>query len=262
MTQRTRLVISGCDGRMGRAIATLALQDSALVVSGALEAKGHETIGKDYGRVLGRSADLGVKVTDDAREVIRQGDVLVEFTSPQATVEHAGLAAELGTPIVIGTTGLSEADRRQIARAAKTVPVLVSPNMSLGVTVLLSLVHAAATQLGAGYDVEVVEAHHREKRDAPSGTAKLLALTLARALGRSEEAIPTHAIRAGRIVGDHTVLFAGPHERLELTHHAQSREAFAEGALRAARFLVGRTPDLYDMFHVLGQTPKAGSPHG
>ncbi|MBI4342317.1 MAG: 4-hydroxy-tetrahydrodipicolinate reductase [Candidatus Omnitrophica bacterium] len=246
-----KLVISGCCGRMGRSIASLALQDSVFAIGAALEAAGHEAVGRDFGTVLGRPSGLGVKVSDDAKAALGQGDVLIEFTTPDVTAAHVQVAQPLRRPMVIGTTGLSDAQRDSLQAAAKAIPIVFSPNMSLGVNVLFELARTAATRLGLGFDVEVVESHHRHKKDAPSGTAKRLAEVLAAARKQSADAVPVHAVRAGDIVGDHTVILAGPSERLELTHRAQSREVFAQGALRAARFIVGQKPGLYDMSHVL-----------
>jgi len=236
---------------MGRSIAALALRDSAFAIGAALEASGHEAIGRDIGVVLGHPADVGVTVGTDARSAIAQGDVVIEFTTPDVTAAHAHLAQELRRPMVIGTTGLSDAQRETIRLVSATIPIVLSPNMSLGVNVLFELAQAAAHRLGPGYDVQIVESHHRHKPDAPSGTAKRLAEVLASARHHLPAAIPVHAIRAGDIVGDHTVIFAGPSERMELTHRAHSREVFAQGALRAARFVVGKPPGLYDMSHVL-----------
>ena len=253
--KRFKLVISGCCGRMGQAIARCALQDSAFSIGAALEASGHEAIGRDLGAVLGRPSGVGVQVSDDARGAMSQGDMVIEFTSPDVTVAHAQLAQQLRKPMVIGTTGLSEAQRETLRAASKTIPIVFSPNMSLGVAVLFELAQAAAQRLGPSYDVEVVESHHRQKKDAPSGTAKRLAEVLASARKQVSGTIPIHAIRAGDIVGDHTVILAGPAERLELTHRAHSRDVFAQGALRAAQFIVGQKPGLYDMSDVLrGET--------
>ncbi len=251
-----KLTIAGCCGRMGRTIASLALQDfqDVVAVAAALEAAGHEAVGRDYGTVLGRSSPLGLAVSADAKAAISQGDVLVEFSAPEATVAHVQLAQELRKPMVVGTTGLSDAQRAGLLSAAKVIPLVVSPNMSVGVNLLFELAQLAAQRLGASYDVEVVESHHRHKKDAPSGTAKRLAETLASARKQPASAIPVHAIRAGDIVGDHTVILAGPAERLELTHRAQGREVFAQGALKAAQFVVRQKPGLYDMSHVLRAT--------
>ena len=234
---------------MGQAIARCALQDSVFAIGAALEASGHEAIGRDLSTILGRPAALGVRVADDAKAAIGQGDVLIEFTVPEVTIAHAQLAQALRKPMVIGTTGLSSAQLETIRSAAKTIPIIVSPNMSLGVNVLFELAQLAAQRLGLAYDVEIVESHHRQKKDAPSGTAKRLAELVESV--RKAQAVPVHAIRAGDIVGDHTVILAGSSERLELTHRAQSRDVFAQGALRAAQFVVGRPPGLYDMSHVL-----------
>ena len=246
-----KLVISGCCGRMGRSIAALALADSVFTVGAALEAAGHEAVGHDYGAVLGRSAPLKVPVVDDPRQAMSRGDVLVEFTVPVVTVEHLQLAQQLGKPMVIGTTGLSETQIAALQSAAKAIPIVFSPNMSVGVNVLFEVAQAAAQRLGAAFDVEVVESHHHQKKDAPSGTAKRLADVLASARKQPSASIPVHAVRAGDIVGDHTVIFAGPSERLELTHRAHSRDVFAQGALKAAQFVVRQRPGLYDMSDIL-----------
>lgn len=246
-----KLVISGCCGRMGQTIARCALQDSIFSLGAALEASGHEAIGRDVGTVLGCPSSLGVKISDDARAALSQGDVVIEFTVPEVTIAHGQLARELRKPMVIGTTGLSETQQDTLRSISTAVPIVFSPNMSPGVNVLFELAQTAAKQLGAGYDVEVVESHHRQKKDAPSGTAKRLADVLAAARKQPPSAIPVHAIRAGDIVGDHMVIFAGPAERLELAHRAHSRDVFARGALRAAQFVIGQKPGLYDMSDVL-----------
>ncbi len=246
-----KLIIAGCCGRMGQAIARCALQDSVFAIGAAFEAPGHASLGKDYGTVLGRPTALGVHIGSDAKAALGAGDVLIEFTVPEVTVEHVKLAQQAKRPMVIGTTGLSEAQVGALRDAAKTIPIVFSPNMSVGVNVLFELAQLAAQRLGVGYDVEVIEAHHKAKKDAPSGTAKRLAEVLATARKQPVSAIPVHAVRAGDIVGDHTVILAGPAERLELTHRAHSREVFAQGALRAAQFVHGRSPGLYDMSHVL-----------
>ena len=238
---------------MGRTIASLALHDfdSVFSIVAALEAQGHEAIGHDLAGVLGRSSSLGVKVEADAQAAISKGDVLIEFTMPEVTVGHVQLAQELRKPMVIGTTGLSDAQQATLRAASKTIPVVFSPNMSLGVNVLFELAQLAAQRLGEGYDAEIVESHHRAKKDAPSGTAKRLAEVIASARKQLTDAVPVHAIRAGDIVGDHTVILAGPSERLELTHRAHNRDVFARGALKAAQFVVTQKPGLYDMSHVL-----------
>ena len=246
-----KLVISGCCGRMGRTIASLALVDGEFSLGAVLDAPGHESIGHDYGTVLGQPASLRLLVTDEPQQAISKGDVVIEFTAPAVTVEHARLAQQLRKPMVIGTTGLTPEQVKVLRSAATQIPIVFSPNMSVGVNVLFELAQLAAQRLGAAYDVEVVESHHREKKDAPSGTAKRLADVLAAARKQPAASIPVHAVRAGDIVGDHTVILAGPSERLELTHRAQGRDVFARGALQAARFVKGRPPGLYDMSDVL-----------
>lgn len=246
-----KLVISGCCGRMGQTIAHRALQDPAFSLAGAFEAAGHQAVGHDYSTVLGRPSLVGVTVLDDPRKAMAQGDVVIEFTAPEPTVAHVQLAQELRKPMVIGTTGLSHEQAAVLNSAAQTIPVLASPNMSLGVNVLFELARVAAQRLGMSFDVEVIESHHRQKKDAPSGTAKRLAEVLAAARQQPVSAIPVHAVRAGDIIGEHTAILAGQSERIELTHRAQSRDVFALGALRAAQFLVKQKPGLYDMSHVL-----------
>jgi 4-hydroxy-tetrahydrodipicolinate reductase len=246
-----QLVISGCCGRMGRSIATLALADSVYAIAGAVEASGHPSLGHDYGTVLGRPAPLKLPVTDDTRAALGRGDVLIEFTVPEVTIEHAMLADELRKPMVIGTTGLSQSQQKALLVAARRIPIVFSPNMSVGVNVLFELAKLAAERMGLWFDAAIIEAHHNQKKDSPSGTAKRLAEAVAAGRKQLPSSIPVHAIRAGDIVGDHTVIFAGASERLELTHRAQSRDVFAGGALMAARFVADRKPGLYDMANVL-----------
>lgn len=236
---------------MGQAIARLALADGTFALTGALEAKGHPALGQDYGTLLGRPAPLKVLVSADEEALLKLSDVMIDFTAPEATVAHVQLAQRLGKPLVIGTTDLSAEQQATLKAAAQKIAIVFSPNMSIGVNVLFELAALAAQRLGKGYDVEVVEAHHKHKKDAPSGTAKRLAEVLAQARGQEASAIPVHAVRAGDIVGDHTIMLAGPAERLELTHRAHSRDVFAQGALRAAAFVTAQRAGLYDMSHVL-----------
>ena len=245
------LVVSGACGRMGRSIAELALKDKTFTLSAVLEAQGHESVGQDYGTVLNLPKRLNIPVGNDANAALSRGDVLIEFTSPEVTIAHAQLAQGARKPMIIGTTGLSESQLSTLRTVAKSIPIVFSPNMSVGVNVLFELVQLAATRLGMSYDVEVIEGHHRHKKDSPSGTAKRLLEVLGGARKQSSVTIPVHAIRAGEIVGDHTVLFAGPSERLELTHRAQGREVFAAGALKAAAWVKTQPPGLYDMTDVL-----------
>lgn len=251
-----RLVISGACGRMGQTIARCALQDSLLTLGAVLEASQHAAVGRDYKEVLGQPLPAPLPVLDDARRAISQGDVVIEFTTPQATTAHVQVAAELGKAMVIGTTGLPEADRERIAAAAKAIPIVLSPNMSVGVNVLFELAQIATARLGPSYQVAITETHHQHKKDAPSGTAKRLQELIAkiRSQWRVPAEVPCESIRTGEVVGDHTVVFSSPFERLELTHHAETRDVFAVGALKAAQFVVGRPPGLYDMSDVLRST--------
>ena len=238
------LIISGVLGRMGSRILALATQDPDFKIVGALEAKGSPAIEQE---IL-----PGLKVTDELEPLLEKGEVLVEFTTPEATLGHLDKVAPAKKAMVIGTTGFSSEQLMRIQRIAKIIPVVLSPNMSIGVNVLFGLAAEAAKRLGPGYDIEIIEAHHRHKKDAPSGTAKKLTEEIANSVGKKAEQIPTHAIRAGDIVGDHTVIYAGVGERIELIHRAQSRDTFAQGALRAAKFVVGQRPGLYNMKDVLG----------
>lgn len=246
-----KLTIAGACGRMGQAIARLALADGTFALAGALEAKGHPALGQDYGTLLGQPAPVKVLVSADEEGALKASDVMIDFTSPEATVAHVQWAQRVGKPLVIGTTGLSAEQQAALKTASQKIAIVFSPNMSIGVNVLFELAALAAQRLGKGYDVEVVEAHHHHKKDAPSGTAKRLAEVLAQARAQETSAIPVHAVRAGDIVGDHTIILAGPAERLELTHRAHSREVFAQGALRAAQFVITQRPGLYDMGAVL-----------
>lgn len=260
--------VAGAGGRMGRALVAAILAADGLRLGAALARPGSPSIGADAGEAAAVGA-VGVTIGDALAAVLDAFDVLVDFSVPGATLANLAACAERGKPVVIGTTGFDAAGRAAIERAARRTPVLVAPNMSVGVHVAFQLVERAAKALGDEVDVEVVEAHHRDKIDAPSGTALRMGEILAGALGRSLEtdatygrqgvtgvrdrrAIGFHSLRAGGIVGEHTVVFAGAGERLEITHRAGSRENFASGALRAARFLVGRRPDLYGMDDVLG----------
>ncbi len=261
----TEIGISGAAGRMGRRVLALALADEAFAVKAAVEADGHEALGKDAARLVG-VADTGVMVES---RLARKVDVLLDFSSPAGTLKRLEECRRLGVAIVIGTTGLGKGEMEAVERVARTIPCLVSANMSLGVNLLTKLVAEAAAALGNSYDVEIIEAHHRMKKDAPSGTALLLARMIAESKGttlddvavygrcghtgeRPRGVMGIHAIRGGDIVGDHTVLFAGDGERIELVHRAHSRDTFAKGALRAAQFLAGKSPGFYTMDDVLG----------
>jgi 4-hydroxy-tetrahydrodipicolinate reductase len=262
------VVVAGAAGRMGSRVVAC-LQDARdLRLVGALEAPGHPAIGKDAGEVAG-VARVGVAVSTDAGAALSRDRILVEFSVPEATLDHLRLVAARGARAVIGTTGFSEAQREEIGRLAQRVPILLAPNMSVGVTVALKLLAEMAAALGDEYDVEITETHHRFKKDAPSGTALRMAEVIAQALGRdlgrvavygrqglagerTRKEIGILSLRSGDVVGEHTVSFGTLGERLELTHRAHSRDTFARGALRAARFIAKASPGLHSMQDVLG----------
>jgi 4-hydroxy-tetrahydrodipicolinate reductase len=262
------VIVSGAAGRMGARLVALLAQCESLTLVAAIEKQGHTAVGKDAGELAGCRANL-VMIGDDLATCIDRGDVIIEFSSPQATLEHLRIAAPRGKPMVIGTTGFSPSEMDELRSLAQRIPCVYSPNMSVGVNLLFKVLGDMAKTLKEDYDFEVLEAHHRLKKDAPSGTALRLAEVLAQATGkdlaqvavytrkgvigeRKPGEIGIQAIRAGDIVGDHTVIFAGMDERIEITHRAHSRDTFARGALRAARWVVTQPPGLYSMLDVLG----------
>jgi 4-hydroxy-tetrahydrodipicolinate reductase len=262
------LVIAGAAGRMGSRIVALHRDAPGLRLAAALEAPGHRALGRDAGEAAGVGV-LGVAITADAEGAIARDRVLVEFSVPDASLEHLRLVARAGARAVIGTTGFSSAQRDEIATLAREAAILVAPNMSVGVTLAFSLLRTMAKALGDDYDVEITEIHHRYKKDAPSGTAVRMAEIVAQALGRNlrqvgvygREGLPGErsgkeigvmSLRSGDVVGEHTVSFGTLGERLELTHRAHSRDTFARGALRAVRWIARRGPGLYSMHDVLG----------
>ena len=250
-----RIAIAGASGRMGQTLIEATLAEPDLVLAAAIDVDGNPLIGRDAGERFGRTT--GVRVQSDVDAALADVDVLIDFTRPQGTLAHVAACARRGVGAVVGTTGLSDADRAQLAAHARTIPIVLAPNMSVGINVLAMLVETAARQLGPAYDIEIVEMHHRHKVDAPSGTAIALGEAAARGAGRAlaEAAIyaregvtgerPAGAIgfatlRGGDVVGEHSVIFAGAGERVELTHRAASRKNFAAGALRAARYVAER----------------------
>ena len=262
------LVVAGAAGRMGGRIIALARDAADLRVAGAFERPGHPHLGRDAGEVAG-AGHLGVAIVPDAGPLLAPGRVLVEFTAPEPTLEHLRLAAAQGAGAVVGTTGLQAAQVDEVRRLATRVPIMFSPNMSVGVNLAFRVLALMAKALGDDYDVEITEIHHRMKKDAPSGTAAKMAEVIAEALGRRIEdagvygrhgligerttkEIGVHALRGGDVVGEHTVVFSTAGERLELTHRAHSRDTFGQGALRAARFVATARPGLYSMHDVLG----------
>jgi 4-hydroxy-tetrahydrodipicolinate reductase len=266
-----RVAVAGAGGRMGQALIEAVLAEPGLLLAAALDVPGGAGIGEDAGARIGRRA--GVAVTDDVDRALASSDVLIDFTRPEGTLAHAEACVRRGVALVAGTTGLSPAQKSALAAHAASVPVVFAPNMSVGVNVLVKLVEIAAARLGPAYDIEIVEMHHRHKVDAPSGTALRLGeaaasatrTTLAESAVYAREgvtgerragAIGFATLRGGDVVGEHTVIFAGTGERVELVHKATSRQTFAGGALRAARFVAERRaegrPGLYDMADVLG----------
>lgn len=261
-----RIIVNGAAGRMGRAIVALAGEDPDFRIVGAVDARGHPDLGKDAGVTAGVSA-LGVPLSSELAEKIAEADVVVDFSEKESTRTCVEIACQAGKAVVIGTTGLAEEDIARIKKAAESIAVVLSPNMSVGVNVLFEIVEETARKL-KGYDIEIIEVHHNKKKDAPSGTAKRLGQIVADATGRDlsrdgvygrqgmvgerkPSEIGLHAARAGDVVGEHTVMFAGPGERVELTHRAHSRNTFAAGALRAARFAAAAPPGFYSMADVL-----------
>jgi 4-hydroxy-tetrahydrodipicolinate reductase len=261
------IAIAGVSGRMGRALLEAVAADDNCVLGAALDRPASPLLGQDAGVVYG--AVSGVAVSDQVPAALTVSQVLIDFTRPEATFGYLESCAAAGVPLVIGTTGFDEDGKSRIRDAAKTIPIVFAPNMSVGVNLLMKLAELAAQVLQDGYDIEIIEAHHRHKVDAPSGTALGLGQAVARALDRDlaqcavygregvtgerdQRTIGFATVRGGDIVGDHTLLFAGIGERVELTHKASSRATFAQGALRAAKWLQGRAPGLYDMRDVLG----------
>jgi 4-hydroxy-tetrahydrodipicolinate reductase len=263
-----RIGVMGCGGRMGQMLVREIAGTKDCVVAGGSESPGSDRIGRDVGEVAGL-APLGLKVVADPAAVFVEADAVIDFTAPAASVAHAKLAAATGKVLVIGTTGLTAADQAAIAEAAQRAAIVMAPNMSLAVNLLFALTEQVAARLGTEFDIEIVEIHHRHKVDAPSGTALALGEAAARGRGvklndvairgrdghtgpRPTGGIGFAALRGGAEVGDHTVMFCGPAERIELTHKAASRQIYASGAVKAALWACGRKPGLYGMKNVLG----------
>jgi len=262
------LIVSGAAGRMGTRIITLANDHKEINIVGALEYKEHPKVGSDIGETAG-IGNIGIPISGDINDISEKANVLIDFSNPETSVNLTGAAAEKEIAMVIGTTGLTVEQTSAIKSHTDKIPCVLAPNMSVGINLLLKVLGDIAPVLEADYDVEVIEAHHRHKKDAPSGTAMKMAQVLADALGRDLEDTAVYArkgligertrkeigmqtIRAGDIVGEHTVLFGGTGERIEITHKASSRDTFAGGALKAAIWVNKQTPGLYYMLDVLG----------
>ena len=262
-----KIAIAGSSGRMGRMLIEAVLATDDLQLHGALDVAGSPALGQDAGALLGRTT--GVSIRADLDGALAGADVLIDFTRPEGTLAHLAACARLGVNAVVGTTGFSDAQKAEIGVIAQSMAIVMAPNMSVGVNVVLRLLDVAARALSEGYDIEVIEAHHRHKVDAPSGTALKMGEVLAQALGRDlktcgvftregvtgerdPSTIGFSTIRGGDIVGDHTVLFAGTGERIEISHRSSSRAGYAQGSLRAARFLAPHRTGLFGMNDVLG----------
>ncbi|MDH3419052.1 MAG: 4-hydroxy-tetrahydrodipicolinate reductase [Gammaproteobacteria bacterium] len=263
-----KVAVLGASGRMGKAILACLVEADDLTLVGAVTEPSDPALGDDAGELAGVGT-LGVPLTDDRAHGLHAAQVAIDFTLPAAAEANARACVDHGTALVVGTTGLAEQQLRTLETAAQTIPIVYARNMSVGVNVFMDLVSRAAVALGSDYDVEIIEAHHRQKVDAPSGTALDLGERVAAATGRALDDLAIHGrhghtgprvpgtigfsvIRAGSIVGDHTVMFAAPEERIELSHHAIDRKSFARGAVRAARWLAAQPPGLYSMADVLG----------
>ncbi len=261
-----RIAVAGASGRMGQMLIEALSTCTDCLLTGALDVAASPAVGLDAAAFSGRSS--GVLIHSDIRQGLKNSRVLIDFTRPEGTLAHLAVCRELGVKMVVGTTGFSGAQKAQIAAAAHDIAIVMAPNMSVGVNVTLKLLEMAAKALSTGYDIEIIEAHHRHKVDAPSGTALKMGEVIAAALGRDlkdcavygregitgerdPSSIGFASIRGGDIVGDHTVLFAGIGERIEITHKSSSRATYAQGSLRAARFLDGHATGLFDMFDVL-----------
>ncbi len=262
-----RICIAGASGRMGRMLIEAVRESDDCAVTGALDLPTSPAVGQDAAAYLGQTT--GAFITGDVAAGLAGSQYLIDFTRPEGTLNHLRECARLGVKVVIGTTGFTDAQKAEIAEYAKQTAIVMAPNMSVGVNVTFKLLEMAAKALATGYDIEVIEAHHRHKVDAPSGTALMMGEVIADALGRDLKDCAVYAregvtgerdpssigfatIRGGDIVGDHTVLFAGTGERIEITHKSSSRATYAQGSLRAVRFLADKKTGLFNMFDVLG----------
>ena len=262
-----RVAVAGASGRMGRMLIEAIRASDDCVLAGALDVAASPGVGSDATAFLGLAS--GVAITADIATGLQNADVLIDFTRPEGTLAHLAVCAERGVKAVIGTTGFNDEQKAEIAAFAKRTAIVMAPNMSVGVNVTLKLLQMAAKAMSEGYDIEIIEAHHRHKVDAPSGTALKMGEVIAEAMGRDlkqcavyarhgvtgerdPSSIGFAAIRGGDIVGDHTVLFAGVGERIEISHKSSNRSGYAQGSLRAVQFLTQHPTGMFDMFDVLG----------
>lgn len=263
-----KAIVNGAAGRMGGRIIALIQEIDGVNLSGAVERRGQQSVGRDAGEVSGWGR-IGIAISDDLSKIIDNTDAIIDFTMPKSTLESLKIAADKKKAAVIGTTGFSKDEMEEIKNLTKNIPCVLSPNMSVGVNLMFKTIADIARILGDDYDIEIVEAHHRFKKDAPSGTAMKMAEVIAEAVNRNlnevavyerhgmtgerkKKEIGIQTVRAGDIVGEHTVIFGGMGERLEVTHKAHTRDNFARGAIRAAKWVVKQKPGLYNMMDVLG----------
>jgi 4-hydroxy-tetrahydrodipicolinate reductase len=262
-----RVAVAGASGRMGRMLVEAIQASDDCALAGALDLPGSPALGQDAAAFLGQTS--GVKIVSDLREGLQNAQFLIDFTRPEGTIAHLRVCSELGVKLVVGTTGFTDEQKAEIHAAAKQIAIMFAPNMSVGVNVVLKLLQQAAKALSHGYDIEIIEAHHRHKVDAPSGTALKMGEVVADALGRDLKTCAVYGregvtgerdpstigfatVRGGDIIGDHTVLFAGTGERIEISHKSSSRAGYAQGSLRAVRYLADKPSGLFDMNDVLG----------
>ena len=265
--EKIRIVVAGASGRMGKTLIEAIVGSTDAVLAGALDMPDSPALGREAAEFMGRAS--GVLISADLEAALKGADFLIDFTRPEGTLRHLAACEKLGVKMVIGTTGFDAAGKAAIEAAAARTAIVFAPNMSVGVNLTLKLLEVAASVLQQGYDVEIVEAHHRMKVDAPSGTALRMGEVVAKALGRDHDAVAVYGregvtgarrddsigyavVRGGDVVGDHTVMFLGQGERIEIAHKASSRMTYAQGALRACRFLTSRKTGLFDMRDVLG----------
>jgi 4-hydroxy-tetrahydrodipicolinate reductase len=264
----TRMAVAGMTGKMGRRIAALSYEYEGIELTGAFERSGHEDIGKNVAGILG-VADKGIILAGRVEDIIDQTDVIIDFTAPGATLHNAEIASKNKKSLVVGTTGMSKDEISKLREFSKDIPIVFAPNMSVGINLLLKVLADISPVLANDFDIEIIEAHHRLKKDAPSGTAIKLAQVIADSIDRNLDEVAVYTrkgitgerprkdigmqtIRGGDIVGDHTVMYCGLGERIEITHKASSRDTFARGALKAALWLNNKKPGMYDMQDVLG----------
>ena len=263
-----RVAVSGAAGRMGTSILNTLIQDSEIYIVGATEISGHRMLGSDLGNVI-NTKNTNISITDDVNSAFKDADVVIDFTTPSSSLITAEYCSRNGKALVIGTTGFSVEQKKKLEKNIKKVPTVISPNMSIGVNLMFEVSKILADRLGNEFDVEIVEAHHKNKVDAPSGTALRLAESIAEVLSvdfdehvrfkrygnigkRKKGEIGIQTVRGGDVVGDHTVMFLGEGERIELVHRALSRENFSRGVLRAAKWIADKSPGIYSMKDVLG----------